>query len=633
MTTLPPPAAGASLMAELADLCRADDIAYPSVSRRGNKVAFFSDGYGSMSLNVLDLRSGERELYTTLAVRSPRSPACWAPDDSALVIARDHDGNERHELVLLDFGREPRIIVAGGSSLRLPVQFSPDGRWISVLSDQADGRVGSRQLNLWKVERQTGRTVRLTGFDRPVSTGGRWSPDGLWLVCAASAADSQATNEDVYVVGAEGGARRVLSVANGSKELPADWHPDSRSIAITSNAFGADRVGILDALTGETRWISDGTRDVRALRFSADGRTLLALENANACVRPVLFDVASGARREPPLAPGLTMRAFFALNDSALLLHHTTDTSAPRLTVHDLASGQHRLVSSSEPSGERLVRAQDVLVTNGDGTTIPALLYLRSQSPSAAVVQLHGGPQGQFFHAFDPLAQILVRRGFAVLQLNVRGSTGYGTEHRDACVGDWGGRDLTDVVAGARYIARQLLGVDPACTYLVGSSYGAYLALLGVLRHPAAFGGAIAWAPLTDLLTAHADGGEMLRAFLREQMGDPLTNVQLWRERSPITYASTLRRPVLLLHGVNDARCDIEQSRAFATAVAESAHDAGAHVETFELPQEGHGSAAAADRVRALGRIATNLITWREVSASAPDPGSADLPRSASGFE
>jgi dipeptidyl aminopeptidase/acylaminoacyl peptidase len=256
------------------------------------------------------------------------------------------------------------------------------------------------------------------------------------------------------------------------------------------------------------------------------------------------------------------------------------------------------------------VAAADVRYQSFDGAAIPALLFTPPDIPPdgrvPAIVHLHGGPSAQWHHGFDPFAQFLVDRGYVVLEPNVRGSTGYGVAFRDAILHDWGGSDLQDVAAAARYL-QSLPYVDPTRLVVFGGSYGGFLALLAVTKQPDLWRAGVAWNGITDLRRLYDEGMELSRYFLREQMGDPEQNAALWADRSAINFAQDLRARLLLVHGVNDPRCPVDQSRVFRDRLLALGRREGVEFEHVELTDEGHGSSDVEQKIRTFELLADYL--------------------------
>ncbi len=577
-----------------------------------NRYAFYWDRSGRMELYTAALPDGRPQQVSHGEVpRSLRAGFVWSRDGRRIVFAKDCDGNEQHDLhgIDLEAGRVDQLTDTPQAQ-EIPVEFSPDDRFISMLSNR-DG-----QMNLYTLRPDGPEVTALTRLENPVLDGGIWSPDGTRLAFCANET-SELKNADVYVVNADGtGLRRVLQVAVGSIESVAQWLPDSRHLAVSSDASGVDRPGILDVETGAVRFFGREGVEETATGVSDDGRHLVALRNREAMIRPVLYEVATGEERPLDLPPGVTVGARFVLGDTALLIIHTSPTTRSELLLYDLETDRTTVLlpaayGSIDP--QVFVPAKAVRYPSFDGLEIHALLYtpagVEEGTRLPAVVNVHGGPTGQFFRGFDPYAQFLVDQGFVVLEPNIRGSTGYGVVFRDMNRYDWGGGDLEDVAAGAAYL-KTLPFVDPNRIGVFGGSYGGYMALMQVVRKPRLWKAGVAWVGISDLLRLYEKSMEHFKYYLRWQMGDPQEREVLWRERSALTHAENLRAKLLLIHGENDPRCPVEQSRLFRDRLVELGYKEGEDFEYVELAAEGHGSSDIAHKVRTY-RLLSDFMTRR----------------------
>jgi dipeptidyl aminopeptidase/acylaminoacyl peptidase len=207
-----------------------------------------------------------------------------------------------------------------------------------------------------------------------------------------------------------------------------------------------------------------------------------------------------------------------------------------------------------------------------DGLAIPAYLTLPPGRPAKAlplIVMPHGGPAARDIAGFDFWAQALALRGYAVLQPNYRGSSGYGFGFEKAGWGEWGGKMKDDLVDGVKALADQGL-IDPSRVCIVGASYGGYAALAGAAFSDGVYRCAVSVAGVSDLVTMQAydsgPKGAETRAlrYWRKAMGSDATALQA---QSPFQHADRIRIPVLLLHGNLDTTVPIEQSRAMRDAL------------------------------------------------------------------
>ncbi len=589
----------------LEELARLPSFALPTPSWAGDHVAFYWDRSGRFELYTADLGTGAvTQISHGEVPRAVRAGFAWDRTDRRIVFAKDRDGDEQHDLFAIDIATGAvQQLTNDPTSQEYPVQFSPDNQRLTVLTNRKG------QLNLWIMRGDGSDYTQLTAYPSPVG-GGFWSPDGQWIAFGANETRNL-KNMDVYVVRPDGSdARKVFSAGVGSQDWVADWSPDGRTLGITSDVSGLHRPGILDWQTGHVRWLGADGADETAVRFSHDGRWLACVRNHESQMRPVLYDVQTGARRDLKLPAGIAVGSHFVKGDSALLTMFMSDTTRPSLVVYDLAADAFQTVVAAEygsldPSG--FVEAEHVWYDSFDGLRIPAILYKPSgvapDEKRAAIVCVHGGPTGQWFRGFDPYAQFLVDRGYVVIEPNVRGSTGYGTRFRDMAIKDWGGADLEDVVHAADYL-RALPYVDPSRIGIFGGSYGGYMTYMAVTKKPDAWKAGVAWVGITDLQRLYAGSMEHFKYYLRQQMGDPDQDAALWRDRSAINFADNLRARLLMVHGANDPRCPIEQARAFRDRLLELDRTEGRDFEYVEQSDEGHGSSDIQQKIRAYQLLA-----------------------------
>ena len=594
---------------DLEALARLPSFYLPTVAWAGDRVAFYWDRTGRLELYVLDLRTrAVRQVSHGEVPRAVRTGFVWDRADRALVFGKDELGNEQHDLYRIDLATgEVTPLGHDPTAEEHAVEFSPDNAWLTTNTNKRrpDAPDQPAQMNVWRMRADGSDYHPLTRYAFP-AYGGRWSPDGRWLSFGTNEDPSNLKNRDGYLMRPDGSeVRKVFSLTPGSQDLLVDWHPDSRHIAVQSDASGLGRVGVLAIETGEVRWLTpEGLNEGGPVRFSRSGRHLVCLRNHEAQVRPIIYDVASGQARDLHLPAGVATAAEFALDDAHVLVAYSTSTARPSLALYDLGRDTPEMLlepeyGSIDPSV--FVEAQHVWYPSFDGLQIPALLYVPSDAAEdkrlPALVHVHGGPTEQWLRRFDPLVQYLVSRGLVVLAPNIRGSTGYGVEFRDAALRDWGGADLQDVAAGAEYLKR-LPSVDPERLGVFGGSYGGYMTFMAVTRQPDLWKAAAASVGISDLHRLYGRSMEHFRYFLRTQMGDPEQEAALWRDRSAINFAEHLRAKLLIVHGANDPRCPVEQARIFRDRLRALGKREGEDFEYVEYGDIGHDSVDIEHKLR-----------------------------------
>jgi len=601
----------------LEELCRLPSFFLPSVSWKRDQIAFYWDRTGRMELHVMDLRTKEtRQVSHGEVPTALRAGFAWSRDDRTIVFAKDSGGDEQHDLYAIDVATsQVRQLTKDPTAQEYAIQFSPNNAYLSVLTNKRHPAAPDRpgQLNLWKMRADGSDYAPLTRSGFPVF-GGYWSPDGSRIAYATNEDPSNLKNIDLYTISADGSdAKKIFSARPGSQDTASDWHPDGKRMAVTSDASGTSRAGILDVASGQVRWLGTEGVEEHSGKFSQDGKTLYALRNFESQVRPVLYDVATGAARELQLDPGLSQVVGWHDGDQRLLVAYQSETRRNELASYDLRTdGLDTLLPADYGSLDRsvFVKGEHLYYPTFDGRQIPAIVYrprdIGAGEKLPAIVHVHGGPTAQWFRQFDPFAQFLADRGFVVIEPNIRGSTGYGTAYRDAALKDWGGADLEDIAAAAAYL-KTLPYVDGSRLVVFGGSYGGFMTFIAATKKPDLWRAAVAWVGISDLHKLYAKSMEHFKYYFREQMGDPEKERALWRDRSAIEFADKLTAKLLMVHGVNDPRCPVEQSRIFRDRLLELGRVEGQDFEYVELADEGHGSSDIQQKIRTFRILADYL--------------------------
>lgn len=274
----------------------------------------------------------------------------------------------------------------------------------------------------------------------------------------------------------------------------------------------------------------------------------------------------------------------------------------------DVETGALNGIGSAYPeiAADQVAPVRPVAFLASDGLEIPGYLTtppgLENPKNLPLVVLAHGGPASRDNLGFDWWAQAMASRGFAVLQPNFRGSTGYGDDFAEAGYGEWGRKMQTDLSDGVRWLASEGV-IDPTRVCIVGASYGGYAAMAGPTLDVGVYRCAVSVNGVSDLrrmVTAEARGrehrdNEVVRYWNRfmgaERLGDRSLD-----DRSPAHLAGRADAPMLLIHGRDDTVVPIEQSRVMAQALRR----AGKPVELVELDGEDHWLSRATTRQRML---------------------------------
>jgi len=282
-------------------------------------------------------------------------------------------------------------------------------------------------------------------------------------------------------------------------------------------------------------------------------------------------------------------------------------TEGPGYALVDLATKQASWLGQLylRLAPEDISPVRPVAFKATDGTPLTGYLTLprgREAKGLPLVMLPHGGPQARDYPGFDWWTQALASRGYAVLQVNYRGSSGFGQAFVEAGYGEWGGKMQTDLSDGVAHLAAEGV-IDPARVCIVGASYGGYAALAGVTLQSGVYRCAASFAGVSDLQKMvtwiKPRKGEWAERYWLRYMGAEDETAPLLVERSPAAFADRITAPVLLIHGKDDTVVGIEQSREMVRAM----EAAGKPVEFITLEGEDHHLSRGQTRLQMLEAI------------------------------
>ncbi|MFI6601728.1 S9 family peptidase [Nonomuraea sp. NPDC050536] len=345
---------------------------------------------------------------------------------------------------------------------------------------------------------------------------------------------------------------------------------------------------VWDPVTGEQReiWLRDAG-DLAAEWYD-DGRGLLILRDDRARSYLHRYDLAGGGLMPIETPHGVIDEAVPRPGGNV----EYSWSSASRPPVIRSSNGQV-VINSGGPAAPPSVPVEDVDV-DGPGGRIHALISRPEggTAPFPAVFLLHGGPTLHDRDSFSAEVAAWVDAGFAVVRVNYRGSTGYGSAWRDALRGEVGHIELADVAAVREWVVTRGIA-DPARTLLAGTAWGGYLTLLGLGTQPELWAAGIAAVPIACHETSYEDEAESLRAYHRALLGgSPDEQPERYAASSPITYVNRVEAPVLILAGENDTRCPLRQIEKYVAKLAE--HGLEHEVYTYDAVR---GSLVVSERI------------------------------------
>ncbi|XDF37748.1 S9 family peptidase [Paracidovorax avenae] len=580
-----------------------------SISPDGQWLAWLADGEGVMNIWTAPSSNPNEARQITHDKRRGIQSFHWTYVPGMLLFSQDRDGDENFQVFGADLSDGSlRALTPAAAGVRTGVQSISQKRReeIAIVSNARDARFFDvHVLNLRTGDMQC--VEENTGF-------------------AGFVVDAQYQAKLAVHNTRDGGSEWLRRDASGA------WQPWQVFSAEDGRSSGPSHFDV----EGRTLYAYDSRgRDTAALvaiDWNSGAITVLA-ENPRADIGGMITDAASYR----PLAYGVTYERFklHVLDDSierdietldghagdgewrltssteddqqwVVALSSDTRPSSTWLYDRKTQTMRHLLDLRPELTWAPLARMQPVVIPARDGLSLVSYLTvpadsevddLRTKAPLPLVLLVHGGPWSRDTFGFNPMHQWLANRGYAVLSVNFRGSTGFGKRFVNAADGEWGRRmdeDLEDAVAWA--VERGI--ADPQRLAIFGASYGGYAVLSALTRYPSRYAcgiDVVGPSNLETLLASIPAYWESDRVRQHRAIGDPATAEGLaqMRERSPLHRAAQIRAPLLIAQGANDPRVKQAESEQMVAALRQS----GIPVTYALYTDEGHGFVREANRM------------------------------------
>ena len=590
-------------------------------SRQANFVDWLADGsllvstrFGDTEqLHRVRLAGGAREQLTFLP-EPVRSAAASPFDADSLIYLNDHGGDENAQLYLRQLSTQATRQLSDGHSLYgLPV-WANDGKRIAFQSTARDGV----NYDLYVADTTSPAAPRL------IAAGGAqaldvldWSYDDTKLLVLGYVSISESY---LYVADVASGTLTRLEPEPPPAKAPARGRgkaavPQLPHYSVPAARFSRDGRGVyfvsthggnvaelryLDLYTKEGRSIAPQSRwDVEDLRLSRDGKLLAYTLNEGGTSRLVVHDLRQQADLLlPPLPTGAVIGSFgFDPGGTRLALTVETAQSPRDVYVVELA-GQPALTRWTQSElgpldAASLVPAERISFATWDyvGTAfrqVPAFLYRpRTPGPHPVVIDIHGGPESQYRPGWSAFTQFLVHElGYAVIAPNVRGSSGYGLDYLALDDGKLREDAVRDIGSLLVWIGLQP-DLDRSRVVVMGGSYGGYMTLASLATYSDRLAGGIDLVGISNFVTFLEKTSPYRRDLRRAEYGDerdPEMRVLLQRI-SPLTNAASIRKPVLVVQGLNDPRVPASESEQMVWRIRAN----GGEAWYLMAKDEGHG--------------------------------------------
>ncbi|WP_192295945.1 alpha/beta hydrolase family protein [Pseudomonas sp. PDM23] len=566
----------------------------------------------------------QRELW--LANSAERTPRLLLGGDQAFSQARSIPGDQGYSFLRDDHETRQLWVVRDGSAPRrlsqlpgriLDYEWAPDGKQVLIAYDSEAARPASQPLvidrlefkrdgqgylsgaepSLYVFDPAGGRLHRVAGDGQASPGSARWSPDGRWIAFIASAEPgvNARRSETLFVVDSKGEKPpRTLAPARLGSATSLAWAPDGRSIAyLDSEERDLDfrehpHLSLVELDSGAVRSLTK-TLDqfVSTPAFSSDGKRVSFMVSGDRSQGLAEVTLADG--KVSRLLDGPLTVSDYAVTSTGILYIASGDerpgelyrlipgsSSLPRQSISGIHDALNRQV--------RWLAAKDVEFSSSDGQIVHGLLTLPGGKPShtlPALLRIHGGPNSQDSHSFVFERQLLAAQGYAVLNVNYRGSSGRSTDFSKALTGEWGKLPVADLLAGVEYLVSSGIA-DPQRLGVGGWSFGGILTDY-LIAADTRFKAAISGAGSGNRIAQY--GHDQWLSFWRAEFPDPWLAPQAWIDASwPFFHAGQIRTPTLFMGGDRDWSVPLVGSEQMYQALKVN----GVPTQLVIYPGEGH---------------------------------------------
>jgi dipeptidyl aminopeptidase/acylaminoacyl peptidase len=496
--------------------------------------------------------------------------------DAGEGLTRFND-NQRLHIFVVDIGTKQVRQLTQGNYDEHSIDWSPDGKQLVFASNREPNQDEFFNYDLFTLQLADNSIHRLTATEY-CEYDPRWSPDGKSIVYRGTRrglTDRETTMEDthIWLMNADGSNRREIGGVIDNRQGAPQWAPDGSAVYFTVQERGSNHLVRLPISGGRPEYVVQETGGVGGWSVSKSGAFAYA----------------------------------FATPRDASELYYKSGAAAPR-KLTDL--------NKEVLAGKPIAKVESFTFVSNDNRfevgaflTVPISMTAPSKHP--LIVVIHGGPHGQNGPGFNFKNQVYAAHGYAVLNVNYRGSTGYGQKFADAVFGDQNGNEGQDVLYGVSAAVRRYLWIDRERMGIEGVSYGGQLTDW-LITQTNEFKAAIPTAGISNLvsynyMTYYNQYEEMeFGQFLHQG-----NMMDIAWERSALKHIAAAHTPTLIIHGENDNDVPIAEAEQLFVALK----DVGVETVFLRYPREGHGLSEIKHQIDAIDRS----IAWYEKHF--PKPG------------
>ena len=575
------------------------------ISSDARTMAYISNVTGVPQIWITDIEGkAPRQLTVGNGVTFYR----WSPDGTSILYGADNNGDEREAYYLITVnGMSERQVLPFSKGYRRFGGFSPDGKRIVYSSTERNGV--DFDIYVADIDAGESKLVKEGHFGYFANS---WQPKGDWVIVTEARGEDA---RDVHLLNVETGEFKTIFKPKVAAEYTSfTWYWRGSRFFYASNE-GRENMAIFvyDMEEGTSKLWRESEYEIDNVKLCGGGRYLAWTTNVGGYSKLHLYDFMEKRDAQAPyLKDGVYGLNWTPAHESYLSININGPDTPGDIFVWRVSDGVMTPAVKSEMAGVfrySMKRPEDISFKARDGVKVHGLLYMPKAEEGVkppVVFRVHGGPTAQARPTFRPEIQYLVGKGIAVLDINVRGSTGFGKKY--ARLDNQKNRldSVRDLVDAVKYLKKDGR-VDADRAAVMGGSYGGYMVNAVMGAYPDVFKAGASFVGVSDWVKALQEASPGLKASDRIEYGD--IREEKWQKFyakiSPINNAHKIKAPMLFSHGVNDPRDPVTESDRMVQTI----RDNGYEVTYLRWPDEGHGIRKIANRITFYRRLADFLET------------------------
>ena len=513
----------------------------------------------------------------------------YFPEDRRILYRSDKGGNEIHHIYLLEEDGTVKDLTPAKKARSLFYGWAYDEKSFFYGSNKRNPRF----MDIYEMDIESFTPKMVYQNDAGYNLGAI-SRDKQYFAFSKTITDH---NSEMYLYDRKTGELKHLSPHEGNiNYAPETFNPDSKSLYfLTDENSEFTYLKRYDIETGESEIAEKADWDIWYTYFSRNGKYRIVGINEDARTVIKVYDTETNKLVRLPRLPGGNITSVNISRSGKLMAFYFIGSRAPgNLYVYDFEAKKYtKLTDTMNPEidPEDLVDAEVVRYKSFDGLEIPAIYYkphhIKPGEKAPALVSVHGGPGGQARIGYRARIQYLVNHGYVVIDVNNRGSSGYGKTFFKLDDMKHGEDDLIDCIYAKKFLAGTGY-VDTTQIGIIGGSYGGYMVLAALTLQPEAFDVGVDLFGISNWIRTLENIPPWWEAFkeaLYEEMGNPETDRDYLHRISPLFHADQIVRPLMVLQGANDPRV----LKVESDEIVEAARENGVPVEYVLFEDEGHG--------------------------------------------